>query len=341
MLSCKNGKGSYKGTEPSPKGNGYCARYEKIGTRKRGHDKKMWVVRSVKLATGKRFSRWFRVSKVTKAKKVTKKTTKKPTKKQTRKPTKKPTKRKRPSSAKSTKSTKPKPRKKRLKGGVKRSYGHDRIVQQYLTSGISTICKKLLSALYRTNDDMPLPITPANKQTLLEKARFSNPGLASTCVEPFVKWLRENYPRLFTGTPSASASGASASRDSPGSGAGTGGPYRSQSRSQRHTRRAAPYTFSKYSVRILYYDQDEHSKEDKAFSVNPDERVSNSIMNQRFPFGSYRLIYAGSVVYSNTDNTMRRWTWKDLIRNHFDVDVHDIELHLVYTNKDDIENPLK
>jgi DNA-binding ferritin-like protein (Dps family) len=90
MPSCKNGKGSYKGTEPSPKGRGFCAKHEKIGTKKRGRDKKMWVVRSVKLSTGKRCKRWFKVlpkpklktkpikrkaSKVTKKKKK-KKTTK-------------------------------------------------------------------------------------------------------------------------------------------------------------------------------------------------------------------------------------------------------------------------
>lgn len=61
MPSCKNGKGSYKGTEPSPKGRGYCARHEKVGTKKRGKDKKMWQVRSIKLASGKRSKRWFKV----------------------------------------------------------------------------------------------------------------------------------------------------------------------------------------------------------------------------------------------------------------------------------------
>ena len=61
MPSCKNGKGSYKGTEPSPKGRGFCARHEKAGTKKRGTDKKLWVVRSVNHSNGKRFKRWFRV----------------------------------------------------------------------------------------------------------------------------------------------------------------------------------------------------------------------------------------------------------------------------------------
>lgn len=62
MPLCRNGKGFYRGTEPSPKGRGYCARHEKIGTKKRGRDKKMWIVRSVKLTTGKRSRRWVRVT---------------------------------------------------------------------------------------------------------------------------------------------------------------------------------------------------------------------------------------------------------------------------------------
>ena len=86
MPSCKNGTGSYKGTEPSPKGRGFCARHEKIKTKKKGRDKKMWIVRSVKLSSGKRSKRWFKVlpkaKKSVKAK-AKKKTTKK--KKTTRK----------------------------------------------------------------------------------------------------------------------------------------------------------------------------------------------------------------------------------------------------------------
>lgn len=69
MPVCKGGKGFYTGHEPSPKGRGFCARYEKIGTKKRGKDKKMWIVRSVKLAKGKRSRRWFRVRSKSKPKK--------------------------------------------------------------------------------------------------------------------------------------------------------------------------------------------------------------------------------------------------------------------------------
>lgn len=74
MPTCKNGSGSYTGKEKSPTGLGYCARHEKIGTTKRGRDKKMWVVKSVKLASGKRSRRWFKM--LARVKKTKAKTTK-------------------------------------------------------------------------------------------------------------------------------------------------------------------------------------------------------------------------------------------------------------------------
>ena len=56
-MKCKNDeKKYYKGDEPSPKGRGYCASAEPVGTKKKGLDGKMWVVRKVK--NGKR---WFKV----------------------------------------------------------------------------------------------------------------------------------------------------------------------------------------------------------------------------------------------------------------------------------------
>ena len=61
MPSFKNGAGWYKGTENSPKGRGFCSKYYTIGTKKRGRDKQMWEVRAVKLSTGKRCKRWFKV----------------------------------------------------------------------------------------------------------------------------------------------------------------------------------------------------------------------------------------------------------------------------------------
>jgi hypothetical protein len=74
MPSCKNGHGSYSGKEPSPKGRGYCAKHEKVGTRKLGRDKKMWIVRSVKKTqTSKSHKRWFKVKKPAKKLPVAKK----------------------------------------------------------------------------------------------------------------------------------------------------------------------------------------------------------------------------------------------------------------------------
>ena len=48
MPPCKNDpKSSYKGTEPSPKGLGYCAHAEKVGTKKKGRNRKMWIIKVV------------------------------------------------------------------------------------------------------------------------------------------------------------------------------------------------------------------------------------------------------------------------------------------------------
>lgn len=59
MPTCKNdGSKYYKGTEPSPKGMGWCAHAEKINTRKRGRDGNMWQVKKV----GKS-KRWMKVRK--------------------------------------------------------------------------------------------------------------------------------------------------------------------------------------------------------------------------------------------------------------------------------------
>ena len=49
MPKCKNDpKRSYKGTEPSPKGLGYCAHSEKIGEIKKGRDNNLWIVKEYK-----------------------------------------------------------------------------------------------------------------------------------------------------------------------------------------------------------------------------------------------------------------------------------------------------
>ena len=48
MPKCINDpKKSYKGTEPSPKGLGYCAHSEKVGTKKKGKDGNEWIIKKV------------------------------------------------------------------------------------------------------------------------------------------------------------------------------------------------------------------------------------------------------------------------------------------------------
>ena len=49
-------KCTFKGTEPSPKGKGYCARNQKVGKRMKGKDGNMWVVKKTK-----RGQRWFKI----------------------------------------------------------------------------------------------------------------------------------------------------------------------------------------------------------------------------------------------------------------------------------------
>jgi len=57
MPICKNDpKKSYKGTEPSPKGLGYCAHSEKIGTIKEGLDGNKWIISK----TSKDIKRWIK-----------------------------------------------------------------------------------------------------------------------------------------------------------------------------------------------------------------------------------------------------------------------------------------
>ena len=46
MPKCKNDPTrSYKGTEPSPKGLGYCAHGMKEGDKKKGKDGNMWIIK--------------------------------------------------------------------------------------------------------------------------------------------------------------------------------------------------------------------------------------------------------------------------------------------------------
>ena len=69
MPKCKNADtGTYKGTEPSPKGLGYCARGEKVGKKKKGLDGNMWEVKETKNGT----ARWVKITKINKSVKKTK-----------------------------------------------------------------------------------------------------------------------------------------------------------------------------------------------------------------------------------------------------------------------------
>lgn len=59
MPKCKNDmKRYYKGIEPSPKGLGYCAHAEKQGSKRKGKDGNMWIIKVVKDS-----KRWFKYSK--------------------------------------------------------------------------------------------------------------------------------------------------------------------------------------------------------------------------------------------------------------------------------------
>ena len=72
MPKCKNDeKKIYIGTEPSPKGRGWCAHAEKLGTIKKGLDGVMWrVVRTID--NTKRWKRVVSVIKNVNCKSVTK-----------------------------------------------------------------------------------------------------------------------------------------------------------------------------------------------------------------------------------------------------------------------------
>ena len=49
MPKCKNSStGTYKGTEPSPKGRGYCAKGEKLNKKMKGTDGNMWIISETK-----------------------------------------------------------------------------------------------------------------------------------------------------------------------------------------------------------------------------------------------------------------------------------------------------
>jgi hypothetical protein len=58
MPFCKNNpKKKYKGTEPSPKGLGFCAHSEKLGVKKKGKDENEWIIKSTKTGV----KRWIKI----------------------------------------------------------------------------------------------------------------------------------------------------------------------------------------------------------------------------------------------------------------------------------------
>ena len=71
MPICKNNPTrNYKGTEPSPKGFGWCASGEKIGKKRKGKDGNMWIIK--KVSNGSK--RWMKDSKMKVEKKTGSKT---------------------------------------------------------------------------------------------------------------------------------------------------------------------------------------------------------------------------------------------------------------------------
>ena len=58
MPKCKNDPTrSFKGTEPSPKGLGWCAHSMKVGAVKKGNDGNKWIIKQVKNGS----KRWMKV----------------------------------------------------------------------------------------------------------------------------------------------------------------------------------------------------------------------------------------------------------------------------------------
>ena len=67
MFKCKNSdKGTYKGTEPSPKGRGYCAKGEKNNKKMKGNDGNIWIINETKTGV-KRWVKFTKKSKINKS----------------------------------------------------------------------------------------------------------------------------------------------------------------------------------------------------------------------------------------------------------------------------------
>lgn len=87
---------SYKGTEPSPKGLGYCAHTQSVGTSKIGNDGNIWIVKTTYNGT----KRWVKNS--GSSKRIPKKKNTSNKRKSTKKVSKKKTSRKRKSTKKTS-----------------------------------------------------------------------------------------------------------------------------------------------------------------------------------------------------------------------------------------------
>ena len=128
MPRCKNANtGTYKGTEPSPKGLGYCARGEKIGKKKKGLDGNMWIVKETK----KGIARWVKITKldksVVKKKSAKKSATKKSAKK---KSAKKKSATKKSAKKKSAKKKSAKKKSAKKKSAKKKSFKYPTLLEQ-------------------------------------------------------------------------------------------------------------------------------------------------------------------------------------------------------------------
>ena len=166
MPKCKNvDTGSYKGTEPSPKGLGICARGEAVGSLLEGLDGNMWEVKTTKNGT----RRWVKIaaSKSAKKKSAKKKSAKKKSAK--KKSTKKKSTKK--------KSTKKKSEKKKSTKKKKKEFKYPTLVEQMKDNPwMGEILEKIANKetlteyeedLYKMMKSQPLP--PGGITKLIKK----------------------------------------------------------------------------------------------------------------------------------------------------------------------------
>ena len=186
MPKCKNvDTGSYKGTEPSPKGLGICARGEAVGSLLEGLDGNMWEVKTtkngtrrwVKIAASKSAKKKSAKKKSAKKKSAKKKSTKKKSTK--KKSTKKKSAKKKSTKKKSTKkkSTKKKSEKKKSTKKKKKEFKYPTLVEQMKDNPwMGEILEKIANKetlteyeedLYKMMKSQPLP--PGGITKLIKK----------------------------------------------------------------------------------------------------------------------------------------------------------------------------